>query len=61
MKKVYYNARVYTGELPLQQAFAVEEDRFCFVGTDAEALALDAQEKIDMNGAFVCAGFIDSH
>ena len=61
MKKVYYNARVYTGELPLQQAFAVEEDRFCFVGTDAEALALDAQEIIDMNGAFVCAGFNDSH
>ena len=61
MKTVYYNARVYTGSLPLQQAFAVENGRFCFVGTNEQALALDAQRTEDLYGAFVCAGFDDSH
>ena len=61
MKTVYHNARVYTGELPLRQAFAVEDGRFFFVGTNEQALALEAQQYVDMNGAFVCAGFNDSH
>ncbi len=61
MRTVFYNARVYTGQLPLQQAFAVEGDRFIFVGSDAEALAQPAQRRVDLGGAFVCAGFIDSH
>lgn len=61
MKTVYYNGRIYTGTLPLQQAFAVENDRFCFAGSDADALLLDADARVDLNGAFVCAGFNDSH
>ena len=61
MKTVYYNAQVYTGQLPLQQAFAVREGRFVFVGSDAEAAEMPADERIDLQGAFVCAGFNDSH
>ena len=61
MKTVFYNACVYTGSLPLQEAFIVEDDRFILAGSNAEALAQAADEKIDLNGAFVCAGFIDSH
>lgn len=61
MRTVFYNASVYTGQLPLQQAFAVEDDRFVFAGTNEDALVLDADEAIDLNGAFVCAGFNDSH
>ncbi len=60
MKTVYYNGQVYTGTLPLKQAFAVENGRFCFAGTDQEALALEG-EKQDLQGKFVCAGFNDSH
>ena len=59
--KVYENARVYTGELPLCQAFAVEDGRFVFAGSNEEAAALSADERIDLGGAFVCAGFNDSH
>lgn len=61
MRTLYYNARVYTGQLPLQQAFAVEDGNFTAVGTDAEILALEARERIDLGGAFVCPGFHDSH
>lgn len=61
MKTVYYNGAVYTGELPLCQAFAVEDGRFVFAGTNEEAAALAADERIDLCGAFVCAGFNDSH
>lgn len=61
MKTIYYNAVVYTGQMPLQQAFIVEEDKFVFVGKNEEALTQKADEKINMQGAFVCAGFNDSH
>ncbi len=61
MKTVYYNACVYTGSLPLLQAFGVEDELFFFAGTNEEALALDADARIDLQGAFVCAGFNDSH
>ncbi len=63
MKTIYKNGNIYTGELPLVGAFAVENDRFCFAGTDEQAMELaDAEDEvIDLAGAFVCAGFIDSH
>lgn len=63
MKTAYYNARVYTGELPLSQAFLVEDGRFAAVGTDEEILSrlAAADARVDLNGRFVCAGFNDSH
>ncbi|MBQ7896760.1 MAG: amidohydrolase [Oscillospiraceae bacterium] len=61
MKKVYYNGLVYTGQLPLCQAFVVENDKFIFAGSNEEALSMAADEKNDLQGAFVCAGFNDSH
>ena len=63
MKTIYYNGRVYTGKLPLVQAFAVEGDKFTFAGSDEQALTLWAEgdEKVDLGGKFVCAGFNDSH
>ena len=61
MTTVFYNAGVYTGELPLKQAFVVKDEHFLFAGTNEDALAFDADERVDLEGAFVCAGFIDSH
>lgn len=61
MRTVYHNAVVYTGQMPLQQAFVVEDGRFVFVGSNEEALAQGADRTIDLKGAFVCAGFNDSH
>ena len=40
MKTIYYNGAVYTGTLPLAEAFAVENGRFLFAGTNEEAKAL---------------------
>ena len=61
MRTLYYHGTVYTGRLPLQQAFAVEDGKFIFSGSDAEALSLPVDAKVDLQGAFVCPGFIDSH
>jgi len=61
LKTICYNAAVYTGTLPLQEAFGVEDDRFFFVGTNDEARKETADRFVDLKGAFVCAGFNDSH
>ena len=63
MRSIFYNGRVYTGELPLRSAFAVEDGRFLRVGTDREVLALarEGDALRDLGGRFVCAGFNDSH
>ena len=63
MKTIYYNAKVYTGTLPLREAFIEERGKFTFVGSSADALAQRGENDavIDLGGAFVCAGFNDSH
>ena len=63
MKTIFYNGQVYTGELPLRQAFAVEGGCFLQVGDDAQLLSLacDGDALVDLDGHFVCAGFDDSH
>lgn len=59
MRTLYENGVVYTGEMPLRQAFCIENGRFIFVGNNEEAPVSD--RRIDLKGAFVCAGFNDSH
>ena len=63
MKTIFYGGKVYTGALPLAEAFVVEDDRFVFAGTSADALKLaeNDDQKVDLAGRFVCAGFNDSH
>ena len=61
MKTAYIHGQVYTGTLPLKQAFLVEDGTFLWVGGEEEARLLEAEERVDLGGAFVCAGFNDSH
>ena len=63
MKQIYINGRIYTGTLPLVEAFAAEDGKFIFAGSTEDALALCApgDQTIDLDGRFVCAGFNDSH
>lgn len=66
MKTIYFNGRVYTGELPLRSAFIVENGLFSAVGSDDEMLSKCVErgencKRIDLGGRFVCAGFNDSH
>ena len=61
MTYAYYNGRVYTGATGMQQAFFVKDGIFTAVGSDEEILMLPADQKIDLCGKFVCAGFNDSH
>ena len=59
MKTLYLNAQVYTGQLPLAECFAVEDGKFCYAGDLTNAPQCD--ESLDLQGAFVCPGFNDSH
>ena len=63
MKTIFFGGSIYTGQLPLAEAFAVEGDRFLFAGTTDEALKFANPEDqiVDLKGKFVCAGFNDSH
>lgn len=63
MKTIYYNGSVYTGKLPLVQAFAVEDGKFLIAGSNEEvkALAESSDSLVDLAGNFVCSGFNDSH
>jgi len=61
MKTLYKNAVIYTGTGSPAEAFAVEDGRFVFVGSNAQADYVDADETVDLKGSFVCAGFNDSH
>ena len=63
MKTVCYNGKVFTGKLPLEEAFSYENGIFTAVGSSRELLssAEDGAELIDLEGRFVCAGFNDSH
>ncbi|MDD3253588.1 MAG: amidohydrolase [Lachnospiraceae bacterium] len=66
MKTIYYNGIVYTGTLPLVEAFVVEDEHFIFAGSNEEAKALavgsnPAARFVDLDGRFVCSGFNDSH
>lgn len=63
MKTIYWNGAVYTGELPLCEAFVVESGRFICAGTNEEAMAVKSEgdELKNLEGRFVCAGFNDSH
>ncbi len=63
MKTVFLNGNVYTGELPLQEAFIVENGCFAEVGSDSEIRACAGPEDqyVDLKQRFVCAGFNDSH
>ena len=63
MRIICHNGEVYTGALPLQEAFVVEGDTFSFVGSSGDALALagEGDAVVDLKGSFVCAGFNDSH
>ena len=63
MKTLYTGGRIFTGALPLQEAFIVENGRFIAVGTDHDMLALytEGDEVIPLKGRFVCPGFNDSH
>lgn len=63
MRTLYYNGAVYTGTMPLTEAFVVEDGLFCFAGSNeaAETAAGADAGKVDLEGRFVCAAFNDSH
>ena len=60
MKTAYYNGKIYTGN-GFVEAFIVQDGEFSKTGSNDEILGIETDEKIDLKGKFVCAGFNDSH
>ena len=63
MRSLYYNGAVYTGTMPLVEAFVVEDGIFCFAGSNEEARTAAGPDAVmtDLEGRFVCPAFNDSH
>lgn len=63
MQTIYTNGQIFTGALPLQQAFAVENGRITAVGENEVLLSRckKGDRIVSLEDAFVCPGFIDSH
>ena len=63
MRTIYTGGQVFTGALPLAEAFIVADGRFLAVGTDAEILSLrqEGDAIVPLEDGFVCPGFNDSH
>ena len=63
MRKIlFHNAQVLTQDKlhPQASAFIVENGRFMAVGGD-ELIAIEAEQRIDLNQAFVLPGYHDAH
>ena len=63
MRKIYINGQVYTGTLPLCEAFVTEAEHFIYAGSNKLAMTYAGKdtEIVDLENRFVCAGFNDSH
>ena len=63
MRTIYTNGAVYTGALPLCEAFVQENGRFLYAGGTEEAMTYRTAETrvVDLDKRFVCPGFNDSH
>jgi predicted amidohydrolase YtcJ len=57
---LYRNCRVYGPAEPVT-AFAVDEGRIAWLGTDAEAAERVGVRSVDLDGAFVAPAFVDAH
>ena len=54
MRTIYYNGAVYTGELPLREAFVEQDGVFVYAGSNEEAvkLAETGDQLVDLQGNF---------
>ena len=57
MKTIYYNGAVYTGQLPLAEAFVEESGVFTFAGSNEEAvkMAESGDRLVDLKGNLCAA------
>ena len=63
MRTIYTNGAVYTGALPLCEAFVQENGRFLYAGGTEEAMTYRTAETrvVDLDKRFVCPGNADGH
>jgi len=61
--KIYFNARIWTGDSSnaWANAIAIKRNEILYVGKDYESLKGSSTEMIDLGGKLVLPGFIDNH
>ncbi len=63
LDRLLFNGIVHTMDegKPEAQAIGIKDGKICFVGSDEEAAALEAKEKVDLKGKAVLPGFNEGH
>lgn len=63
MDRIFYNGKIYAidQQNSFYTAIGVEKGKIAFLGNDAQAAGIEADEKIDLQGKTVLPGFVDSH
>ena len=63
MDKLFYNGNIYSIDETntKYEAIGVADGRITFLGSNEEAAALEAAQRIDLQGKTMLPGFIDSH
>lgn len=61
MRTLYRNGRVYSPADPFATALLVDGATIAWLGTDDAALAIDADEQVDLHDAFLTPAFVDAH
>ena len=63
MDKIFFNGCIRTldDNDHVAEAVGIKDGRIAFVGSNAEADALECQERIDLQGRLLLPGFVDSH
>ena len=63
MDRIFYNGKISTldADDTFCSAVGVKDGKIVFTGTDEEAAAFEAKERIDLKGRLLLPGFVDSH
>ncbi|MBO4990627.1 MAG: amidohydrolase, partial [Firmicutes bacterium] len=63
LERLLCNGIVYTmdEERPTAEAVGIKDGRIAFVGSNEEAAAMEAAEKVDLGGKTVLPGFNEGH
>ena len=63
MDIVYYNGKISTLDDAdtFYEAVGVANGKVAFLGTSDEAMLLDAETRVNLNGRLLLPGFVDSH
>lgn len=63
MEQILYNAQIRTldDQGTIAEAVGIKDGKVAFIGTNEEALRIECEEKLDLQGKLLLPGFVDTH